>query len=140
MAPAQDTASCVRGFCQEVGLFGAMDAVEQLCALLLSCGFSVQEVSLLLRVTRCYHQRLCVHLDNFSRFSEEELVHVVLVEAFICHCVFFDASCPLKYWFNALFADYVKNLAELNAAVARLVQIEPPSSSLLATSYAQLTV
>lgn len=125
----------VHQFCKDVGVL-SVNVVEQLCALLLSCGFSDQEVALLLQVTRSYHGRLA-RLINFSRFSEEELVHVIMVEAFICHCVFLDATCPLRYWFNALFAGYANNVAELNAAVARLVQLEPPSSSLLA--YASLS-
>lgn len=138
------TDAYVRRFCEDVGLVGAVSMVEQLCALLVSCGFSDQEVALLLRVTCSYHGRLACHF-NFSRFSEEELVHVVLVEAFICHCVFLEATCPLRFWFNALFANYVNTVAELNAAIARIVQIEPPSSSLLAyashllSSYHQLT-
>ena len=122
--------SCVLVFCHKLGVFGAVFMVEQLCELLLSCGYSMQEVTLLLQVTLNYHKRLCSRMNNFSRFSEEELVRVVLVEAFVCHCVFFDASCPLKYWFHALFLDYVNNLAELNAAVFRLVLIESPSLSL----------
>ena len=139
MVSRRDRSGTVLRFCEDLGLLGAVKGVEQLCALLASCGFSDQEVALLLRVTGSYHGRLSQRMDNFSRFSEEELTHVVLLEAFVCHCVLFDASCPLKYWFNALFSDYVNNMSELNAAVARLVQIETPFSLVYATSYAQLT-